>query len=116
MESIESQIDFYFELVNKLGFFGAQIDSGYSKIGTTQIRVKDHEANYCYFEDDAMEGIITKIISVNYCDSNCKNEYRMTKEQFNTIYPNIEVIEFNFDFEDVEVEEIASKIKEEINN
>lgn len=103
-------IDFEFDLQVALGFKGNALSSGYKVIGSTLLRVKDHEANYSYFVERAEDGDLTKIISVNYTNEDCKNDCRMTKEEFIALLPNVVIIEINFDFENYEVFEIVEMV------
>lgn len=109
-----SKIDFEFELQAAFDFFGQQFTSGYKMIGTTLLRIKDHAANYAYFVEDAIEGSITKIVSVNFTNSSCKNIAATTKEEFLTDFPNVEIIEINFDFEDYSIEEATALINSKL--
>lgn len=107
-------IDFEFDLQVALGFKGNSLSSGYKTIGSTLLRIKDHEANYSYFTERAEDGDITKIVSVNYTNEDCKNDCRMTKDEFCAQYPNIKIVEINFDFNYLDLDEAIELIKSNI--
>lgn len=110
----ESSINFEFDLVQKFGFSSHQMNIGYKKIGNILLRIKNHEANYAYFVEDAEDGYISKIVSVNYTDTSCGNKSRMTKDDFANQFPNIDVVELNFNYEDISLEEAEQLIRENI--
>lgn len=114
MTATLNKIDFGFDLQEAFGFFGNQFTSGYKMIGATLLRIKDHAANYAYFAEDAAEGTITKIVSVNFTSEKCRNIAATTKDEFNADFPDVEIVEIDFDFEDYSVEEAIELIKTKI--
>ena len=104
-------LDYEIDLHDALDFVGNQRTCGYKGFGNTLLRVKDHEANYGYFSEAVNQEGYKKIISVNFTGNKCRNEYRLTKEEFMAENPDVEVVEITFNCEDVSVSEAVELIK-----
>jgi hypothetical protein len=100
--------NFYLELSAAIeSATGISFKSGYAYTNDVCIRLKDHDANWAYFTSDewADECDYKAIVNINFTGKGCKNETRMTREQFDKFFPSVKVVDVWFDFEVMDVED-----------
>lgn len=111
-----NKFDYDFDLKTAFGFFGYQYNNGYRVLDNgTLLRIKDHGANFAYFIEDIEDNeLVKKIVSVNYTDSDCKNSISTKLDEMKSEYPNIEIFEISFDWENTELNDAIELIKKHI--
>lgn len=111
----DEKINYAFDLRTEFGFFGHQYESGYRVIGNTLLRIKDHKANYAYFQEAVEDNpLVKKIVSVSFCDSDCRNVAATSIEEFKAEYPGFDVVEVTFDCEETSLEDAIKLIKKHV--
>jgi hypothetical protein len=112
-------LDFTFDLLKEFTNSPNARMSGYIFFEETGIylRIKDHAPDFSNFGYTCgRNDKIRKIISVNTTGSECqKHDNRATTlEEFHEDFPDIEVVEICFNFEDVDFRDIVEQINKHL--